>query len=88
MALGEPEQLLKFLAVKAHHHLAVDYRDGCGAHPQLQEFLQGLSVFPDVFFDKRHTLLRKKLSLLDTRPSIRLGIDGHLLRHPYLPCVL
>jgi hypothetical protein len=40
-----------------------------------------LLVFPDVLFDKLHTLLRKKLSLLDTRPSTGLGIDGYLLRH-------
>lgn len=35
MVLGEPEQLLKFLAVKSDHHLAVDERDRRRPHPEL-----------------------------------------------------
>jgi len=85
MALGEPEQLLKFLAVKAQHHLAVDYRNGCGAHPQVQKLLQRLLVFPNVLGDELHTLLRKELFLLIAGLSPGLGIHNHLFCHPCLP---
>jgi len=81
VALAELEELPKLGPVESYDHLAVNDRDGRRPHPELQEFLQGLSVFPDVLFDKLHTLLRKKLSLLVTRPSTGLAIDDHLFRH-------
>ena len=81
MALAELEELPKLGPVESYDHLAVNDRDGRRPHPELQELLQGLSVFPDVLFDKLHTLLRKKLSLLVAGTSAGLGIDDHLFRH-------
>ena len=79
--LGEPQELLKLLAIKPHHRLAVDERHRSGPEPQLHEFLESSLIRPDVLDDKRYAVLRKKLFLPVAGPSPRLRVHRHLFRH-------
>lgn len=79
--LGESEQPLDPVPVKAHDHLAIDDRDRSGTNSQFEQFVQRLLIFSDILCRVRHTLLRKKLFLVVTGGSAGLGVNDHLVGH-------
>ncbi len=83
-ASGQTQQLLELPRIETNDGLAIDDGDRGRPKAELDELLTGSRIRPDVLGRIRDALPRKKLFLLFTAPSPRLGVQNDFLRHGHL----